>query len=162
MKKSNGLKFVVAVMIAHTAGYLVSGEISYQLITKDLWEGPDPLLASYLRTPGDPGLWTFAMVWQIPAQLVRSLLMGLVLLPFRQPLMEWSFLKRAFFMAGLLFVFTHLAASAPSPANLEGAVYLKPEFVKQGFWIIQPEMVLYSLVGGFVFSKLTLRKAAAT
>jgi hypothetical protein len=151
------IRFVVVVILAHTIAYLVAGGIAYQLITKELWNGPDPLLSKYLRTPGNTELWNTAMVWQIPGQLLRAVFIGLILLPLFNSLQAWSALNRFLFFSGLLFVLTHLSAAAPSPANIEGLVYMRPEFIQQGFIKMQPEMILYSLVAGLIFSKFAYK-----
>ncbi len=145
-------------IIAHTIAYLFAGGVSYQLITKDLWEGENPLLSTYLRTPGNEELWNFAMVWQIPGQLVRAFLIGLVLLPLHSTLEKWSNLKTFLFISGLLFVLTHLSAAVPSPANIEGLVYMRPEFIQLGFIKMQPEMILYSIIAGLLFSKFAYKR----
>ena len=155
------IRFIFVIILAHTFAYLVAGGLSYQLVTKPLWEGQTPLLSAYLRTPGNPHLWNFAMTWQIPAQLLRSLLLGLVLLPLSDTLKQWNALKRFSFLSALFFVFTHIAAAAPSPANLEGLVYVKPEFVKLGFFLMQIEMILYSLLIGFIAAKWLFRVPSA-
>lgn len=152
------IRFVLVIIISHTIAYLFAGGIAYQLITKDLWDVPNSLLSSYLRTPGDAELWNFAMVWQVPAQLLRSLLMGLVLLPLHNVLREWPFSKKFLFFSTLLFVLTHLSSSAPSPANIEGLVYMKPEFIQLGFIRMQPEMILHSIIAGLIFARYAYKK----
>jgi hypothetical protein len=151
------VRFVLVVILAHTFAYLFAGGLSYQFVTKPLWEGQNPLLSAYLRTPGNPDLWNFAMTWQIPAQVLRSLLMGLVLLPLFDTLKQWNMLQRFSFLSALFFVFTHLSSAAPSPANIEGLVYVKPEFVQLGFFLMQIEMILYSLLTGFIAAKWLFR-----
>jgi hypothetical protein len=151
-------RFVFVIIAAHTLAYLFAGGIAYQLITKELWEGESPLLSKYLRTPGNEELWNFAMIWQIPGQLVRALLIGLVLLPLYSSLKEWSGLKTFLFFSGLLFVLTHLSSAAPSSANIEGLVYMKPEFIQLGFIKMQPEMILYSVIAGLIFSKFAFKR----
>ncbi len=151
--KNKSIRFVIVITLAHTLSYLLAGGFAYQLFTKPLWEGANPLLSAYLRTPGNTELWNFAMTWQIPSQILRGLLLGLALLPILKTLQEWKFSKRFFFFSVLVFVFTHLAAAAPSPANIEELVYVKPEFVKQGFFLMQIEMILYSLLFGWSASR---------
>jgi hypothetical protein len=153
------IRFVTVIIISHTIAYLFSGGISYQLITKEFWEGSDSLLSFYLRTPANEELWSFAMIWQIPGQLLRSLLIGLVLLPLHSTLKQWTPFKTFLFLSSLLFVLTHLSAAAPSPANIEGLVYMKPEFIKLGFIKMQPEMILYSVMAGLLFSKFAYKKS---
>ena len=155
------IRFIFVIILAHTFAYLLAGGLSYQLFTKPLWEGQAPLLSAYLRTPGNSQLWNFAMTWQIPGQLLRALLMGLVLLPLFDTLQQWSVLKRFSFLSALVFVFTHLSAAAPSPANIEGLVYIKPEFVQLGFFLMQIEMILYSLLMGFIAAKWLFRVPSA-
>lgn len=149
----NNSRFVSVVVLAHTIAYLLAGGISYQFITKEFWEGPDPILSAYLRTPGNADLWNYAMLWQVPAQFLRSLLIALVLLPLCNVLTEWSVLKRFLFFSALLFVLTHLSAGAPSPANIEGWVYMKPEFISSAFAKMQVEMLLYSLMAGLILAR---------
>lgn len=139
--------------------YLFAGGISYQLITKEFWDAPDSLLSSYLRTPGNAELWNVAMIWQIPAQLIRGLLIGLVLLPLYGPLKEWSASKKILFFSSMFFVLTHMASSAPSPANIEGLVYMKPEFIKLGFVKMQVEMILHAILVGIIFARYGYKKA---
>jgi len=150
---SKGVRFFLAVLLAHVFAYLIAGGITYQLITKDLWEGPDSLLSAYLRTPGDAELWKYAMIWQIPAQILRGALIALVLLPLLEFQTNWKTTKKIFFYAALTFVLTHLCSAAPSPANIEGWVYMKPAYVKLGFIKMQPEMLLHSIIFGFIVAR---------
>ena len=152
------IRFVIVIILAHTIAYLFSGGIAYQFITKEFWEGTNPLLSVYLRTPGNVELWNYAMIWQIPGQLLRSLLIGLVLLPLHSALKQWPALKTFLFFSALLFVLTHLSSAVPSPANIEGLVYMRPEFIKLGFMRMQPEMILYSLIAGLIFAKYAYKK----
>jgi hypothetical protein len=156
------IRFVLVIIIAHTIAYLIAGGLAYQFITKELWEGEHPLLSQYLRTPGNEDLWTFAMTWQIPAQLLRSVLIALALLPLQTHLKEWSFSRRLLFFSILLFVTTHLSSAAPSPANIEGLVYMRPEFIQSGFLKMQVEMILYSIIAGWIFAKYAYPKESKT
>lgn len=63
-------------------------------------------------------------------------------LPFRQSLLGLSLRSRTLALFTLFFVLLHLAAAAPSPSNLEGLVYLRPELVGlEAFLLTQPEML---------------------
>lgn len=151
-------RFIIVFIIAHTIAYLFAGGIAYQLLTKEFWEGSNPLLSLYLRTPGNPELWNFAMIWQIPGQIIRSLLIGSVLLPLYDTFKKWDFVKTFLFVSGLLFVLTHLSSAVPSPANIEGFIYMKPDFINSGFIKMQPEMILYSLTAGLIFAKFAFKQ----
>jgi hypothetical protein len=129
------------------------------LFYKPFWEGPNPLYAPFMRTMSDPNLWEQATAWQIPGQLLRGLLMALAISPILPKLEEISFARRYAFIAGLFFVFAHLAASAPSPANIEGAIYMRPEFVTPAFWACQPEMIAHSLLAGFLVARFMFKRA---
>lgn len=152
------IRFIFIIIVAHTIAYLFAGGIVYQLITKEFWEGQGPLLAGYLRTPGNVELWNYAMIWQIPGQLLRAFFIGLVVLPLHSSLKEWTALKTFLFFSSLLFVLTHMSAAAPSPANIEGLIYMKPEYIQLGFFKMQPEMILYSIIAGLIFSKFAYKK----
>ena len=61
--------------------------------------------------------------------------------------MSFALPKRVLVLFVLFFVLLHLAAAAPSPSNLEGIVYMRPELIGVlPFLLTQPEMVLQSLL----------------
>ena len=149
----------LVVILSHTFSYLLVGAIAYQLFYRPFWEGPNPLYAPFLRTMADPPLWEQAMTWQIPGQLLRGFLMALAISPILPQLEEISLARRYAFIAGLFFVFAHLAASAPSPSNIEGALYMRPELVTPAFWVSQPEMIAHSLLAGFLIARFMFKPA---
>jgi hypothetical protein len=139
--------FVLKVTVMSTAAYLVAGLIAYRFLTKRFYVGDDAIFAGFLRSEADPILWRHVMTWQFPMLLVRSMLISLVLLPFRATLSSFALRKRVLSLFGLFFVLLHLAAAAPSPSNLEGIVYMRPEFIGVvPFLLTQPEMILQSLL----------------
>ncbi len=153
MKVFDKVRFILVIIIAHTLSYLLAGSIFYQLLTKELWEGAKSLLSLYLRTTDNSELWNYAMIWQIPAQILRSLFIGLALLFLYDNMKEWKYFRRFLFLSTIMFVFTHFSSAAPSPANIEGLVYMKPDFIKIGFLRMQPEMIFYSIIFGLISSK---------
>jgi hypothetical protein len=153
------IRFGLVFILSHTFSYLIVGAIAFQMFYKPFWEGPNPLYAPFLRTMADPTLWEQAMAWQIPGQLLRGLLMALAISPILPKLEEISLARRYAFIAGLFFVFGHLAASAPSPANIEGAIYMRPEFVMPAFWACQPEMIAHGLLAGFLIARFMFKPA---
>lgn len=79
--------------------------------------------------------------------VARGLLIALVLVPFREALTAFAFRKRVFVLFMIFFVLLHLAAGAPSPSNLEGIVYMRPELIGIGpFLLTQPEMLAQGLL----------------
>lgn len=156
---SKYIRLALVFVLSHTASYLIVGAIAYPLFYKPFWEGPSPIYASFMRTMAEPELWQQAMQWQIPGQLGRGLLMALAISPMLVQLERVSFARRYAYIAGLMFVFAHLAASAPSPGNIEGLIYMRPEFVAQGFLPSQPEMIGHSLLAGFLIARFMFNPA---
>ena len=83
--------------------------------------------------------------------------MSVVLYPVLLHLGQIAFALRVAFVAGLAFVYIHVACAAPAPENIEGFVYLKDRFFKKSsFFKFQFEMIIYSValgltVGGLLF-----------
>lgn len=141
------LQFSFWFIVIHTVAYTAAGIIALQL-SKDLYEEKNRLL-DYLRDMSDPQESSHVSRWFIPAQLVRGLLLSIVLYPILSLLGELSFGLRFLFLAGLMFVYTDLAAAVPFSHNLEGFVYLKRRYLKREFfWKLYLEMVIYSLIFG--------------
>ena len=133
--------------LLYVVTYLVIGALTYQLVTKQFYAGDEPVFALYLRSEEDAAQWNHVERWQLPLLLVRSLLLALVMLPLIGALRAASFRMRAVTVFGLVFVLTHLASAAPSPGNIEGIVYLRPELVSARIFLLtQIEMILQGLV----------------
>lgn len=55
------------------------------------------------------------------------------------------------FLAGLMFVYADLAAATPFSNNIEGLVYLRPEFTTRDVFVrVASEAVVYSVLFGAV------------
>ena len=135
-------KFVLLVTVAHVVTYFVVGALAFTALTGGLYEGDDPLFGSYLRTPGETELWQHVTTWFLPAQLVRGVLIGLVLSPFLPLLRAWSVWKRTAAVSGLYLVIGFWAAAVAAPGNIEGLVYLRPEFSLDVVVRVQPEIII--------------------
>lgn len=139
--------FVVKTTLIYAIAYLFVGAIAYQLITKQFYVGEDPIFTMFLRSESNPSQWAYVMQWQFPMLFLRSLLIALVLLPFVKTLKSFSFKKRTFVLFTLIFILVHIAAAAPSPSNIEGIVYMRPELMNiKAFLLTQPEMIAQSLL----------------
>lgn len=142
------LWFSVWFTLIHLVAYVVAGAVTLRF-TRDLYQGDDALFAPFLRNVGAPEERQRQGIVMWPAQLGRGVLMSVVLYPILLPLAELSFGVRFAFLAGLMFVYTDLAAATPFPNTIEGLVYLKRRFVRSDvFWRIQSEAVIYSVVFG--------------
>lgn len=142
MKLSPAVRFALKVVVVASGAYLFAGGLAYQLLTKQFYVGDAATFAGFLRSESKPEQWAHVVAWQFPALIGRSVLIALALLPFREALIDFSPPKRTATLFVLFFVLMHLAAAAPSPSNIEGLVYMRPEFVNaSAFLLTQPEMV---------------------
>jgi hypothetical protein len=141
------LIFVAKSTALYCVAYLLAGGIAYQLLTRRFYVGADPIFTAYLRSESNPGEWAHTTVWLVPALALRAVLISLALLPFVGALRKMATTKRVAVTFTLLFVLTHLGAAAPSPSNIEGLVYMRPELIRaDAFLLTQPEMVLQCIL----------------
>jgi hypothetical protein len=136
------LRFVLLVAIAHATTYFLVGALAFASLTHALYEGANPLFGSYLRIPGETELWRHVTTWFLPAQLLRGVLIGLALSPFLPVLRRWSVWHRTVVLAGLYLVIGFWAAAVAAPGNIEGLVYLRPEFGPDVVLLVQPEIIV--------------------
>jgi hypothetical protein len=143
----NNIALVAKGVAIYSLAYLIAGGLAYGLLTKQFYVGDNPIFAGFLRSEDDATEWTHVNLWMIPALLLRGLLISVVLLPFKETLEKMTFTWRACVLSVLMFVLIHLAAAAPSPSNIEGLVYMKPQFIGvHPFLLTQPEMTLQCLL----------------
>jgi hypothetical protein len=146
MNRQN-LSFVAKSALIYALVYLAVGGIAYQLITRRFYIGDAPIFTAYLRSEADPAEWAHTNLWLVPGLLVRAILISLVLLPFVETLKKMVFSKRVGILFALMFVLIHIAAAAPSPSNIEGLIYMKPELTGvTSFLLTQPEMIFQCLL----------------
>ncbi len=137
--------FILMFAIVHPIAYIIAGVIALK-ISKDIYEGKSRL-CTFMNDMKDEKERGHVEKFFLPAQLVRGLLMGVVLLPIFPALVSLSFGTRLLFFAALMFVYTHLSSAAPFMDNIEGQVYFKKEFLmKKAFLKFQLEMVIYSVI----------------
>lgn len=138
--------FALKLVISHTVTYFVVGAIAYQLLTKPLYIGEQAVMSTFMRTEAEPELWRHVMVWFLPAQILRGLLMALALYPFLDTLVSWNWAKRFLAIAGIYLVFGFWASTPAAPGTIEGLVYLRPEFTLSVHLTGQPEIVVQGLL----------------
>lgn len=137
--------------MVHVLSYMIAGMLALR-VSKDIYEGNSRLM-DYHRDMSDDAESKHVHIWFIPGQILRGLLLSIILYPVIGPLGELAFVMRYAFFAGLMFVYTHLACAAPCPDNIEGFVYMKKRYItKSSFLKFQFEMVIYSLLFGFLVS----------
>ncbi|MBK7859855.1 MAG: hypothetical protein IPJ65_14775 [Archangiaceae bacterium] len=147
MSTGNVVRFVGKATLISVAAYLISGGLAYLLLTKRFYVGDHAVFAAFLRSEANPEQWAHVTRWQVPILLARALLIAIVLLPFREALSAHAPRRRLAVLFGVFFVMLHLAAAAPSPSNLEGLVYMRPELLGVDvFLLTQPEMIAQCLL----------------
>lgn len=141
-------KFAGKVAIAHSVTYIVCGALAYFLLTKPLYMEGASLLSRFMRTEADPVLWSHVNAWLLPGQLLRGLLMAAALFPFLPTLAEWDFRRRFLAITGLYVVFGFWGASVAGVGNVEGLIYLRPEFTWAMHLRVQPEILFQGAAFG--------------
>jgi hypothetical protein len=137
------MAFVLWFTLIHTVAYVLAGVVALS-ISKDLYEDKARHL-DFLRDMGDADENRKVQRAFLPAQLVRGVLMGLVLVPIVGALAEMTVALRFGFLAALTFVYLEVASSIPFPTNIEGQVYLKDRYRSfPSVWKLHLEAVLYS------------------
>lgn len=145
------LKFSLFFTLAHMVAYTIAGAIVLK-ISKDIYENKNRL-CNFLRDMSDKNESMHVSIYFLPAQILRGVLMSIVLLPILGVLGEFSFILKFIFYASLMFVYTHISAASPFMDNIEGLVYFKKEYLKKKFFLkFQLEMILYSIMFGFLMS----------
>ena len=139
------LIFSGKVILVHVVTYLIVGAAAYQLITKQFYEGANPIFSTFMRTQAEPHLWAHVMTWFIPGQILRGLLIAVVLYPFFGILNEWAFGKRFLTIAGLYLVLGFWASAVAAPGTIDGMIYMRPEITLYSHLIVQPEIVVQGL-----------------
>lgn len=142
------LIFAGKVTAAHVVSYFVVGAIAYQFITKQFYEGANPIFATFMRTPAEREIWSHVIKWFIPGQILRGLLMALVLYPFFDVLNAWSFGKRFLSIAGLYLVLGYWACAVAAPGTIDGMIYMRPEITTYVHLMVQPEIIVQGLALG--------------
>ena len=145
----NGRRFVnfaLKVIIAHTVTYFIVGAIAYQVLTKPLYIGEHAVMSTFMRTEAEPEIWRHVMIWFLPAQVMRGLLMSLALFPFLDTLISWNLTKRFLAIAGVYLIFGFWASAVAAPGTIEGFVYLRPEFTLSVHLTVQPEIIIQGLL----------------
>lgn len=141
--------FSLGFFVIHLIAYAVAGALNLRLLSRPLYGGEDALFAPFFRDMDDPEVKARAGRLMVPAQLARALPMSVVLYPVLGAIGDLPYGLRLAFLAGLMFVYTDLAAATPFVNNIEGLVYLRPELTQRAvFWTIQSEAVVYALLFG--------------
>ncbi|HSL20134.1 MAG TPA: hypothetical protein VK886_01270 [Vicinamibacterales bacterium] len=130
--------FALRSTVLHVATYMIIGAASYWLLARSYWTGPDAL--PWLRDP-EAG---FVQRWLFPAQILRGILHGIALFPFRNTLLEMRRWGGAAIAALLLLI----GSIAGISGVIEDWVY-STTFHGGLFLVHLPEVVLQTLLYGY-------------
>jgi hypothetical protein len=139
--------FSLLFTVIHTISYTLAGMISLK-VSQDLYKEKQRVI-DYLRDMSQKEESKHVEKWFLPAQLIRGILMSVVLYPILGMLGGISFMMRALFLGGLMFIYTDFASAVPFPHNIEGYVYMKPSYIQgKASGKLYLEMIIYSLLFG--------------
>jgi hypothetical protein len=140
--------FSLGFFVIHLGAYVVAGVLT-QTWSKDIYHGPDALLAPVMRDVSEDDERLRQGRLMLPAQLVRALLMSVVLYPLIEPLGGMAYPVRFLVLGGLMLIYADIASASPFPNTIEGLVYLRARYItSSAFWRLQSEAVIYSLLFG--------------
>src|SRR5688572_13359487 len=74
--------FILRSTVVHVATYMTIGALSYWLVARPEWSGPN--LRPWMRNPESE----LVLRWLLPAQLLRGVLHGLAFFPLRSTLLR--------------------------------------------------------------------------
>ncbi|MGM0625570.1 MAG: hypothetical protein ACQES0_06810 [Bacteroidota bacterium] len=145
------LGFSFFFILSHILAYTIAGVIALG-ISKDIYESK-ARLCDFLRDMADKQESKHVSRYFLPAQIIRGLLMSVILFPLLPAISDFPFHISSLFFAGLMFVFTHLAAASPFIDNIEGWVYFKKKYIrKSAIAKFQTEMLTYAVLFGLLIS----------
>jgi len=138
--------FVLKYITAHVVTYWVVGAIAYPLLTKEFYIGDNPIFSSFMITENDKELWDNVMIWILPGQILRGLLIGSVIFSFYNTLNEWNYWKRFLTLSGLYIVIGFWASAVAAPGTIDGIIYMRPEINWIAHLKVQIEIIIQGLL----------------
>ena len=140
------LIFSLKLTTVHVITYYIIGGIAYQLVTKEFYIGENPVFSTFMITENDAELWSQVMIWILPGQIIRGILISIVVFPFFETLISWRYLKRFFVIAGLYLVLGFWASTVAAPGTIDGIIYMRPEINLNAHLAVQPEIIIQGLL----------------
>ena len=126
-------------IVLHVVTYMVIGAVSYWLVAKRYWTGPEAL--PWLRDPEG----AFVQRWFLPAQIVRGAIYGIALFPLRNALLDMRRSGGAVIATLLLLI----GSIAGISGDIETWVY-STTFHLGLFMAHLPEVVVQTLTYGYL------------
>ena len=158
----NYLGFVSKYSLAHVVTYMIVGALAYPLLTKEFYMGANPIFSSFMITENDKELWNTVLIWIIPGQILRGLLIGSVIFPFYRTLSEWNYRKRFLTLSGLYIVIGYWASAVAAPGTIDGIIYMRPEITWIAHLKVQIEIIIQGLLLSAWVAKWMNKKKTVT
>lgn len=135
-------------MFSQVLTYYIAGIIAQLLLGANEFYPPSPNAIVYLRDPHVSSL----QVLILPAQLIRGILFGLILLPLLPQFIKLGKWKGSFLIGGIILTIGYIAASG---GLIEHLVYFKPEYYPIKFALITlVEIIIQTLTLSIIFKFL--------
>ena len=135
--------------------------IAYPLLTKDFYIGENAVFSSFMVTQEDGELWNNVLVWILPGQLLRGILIGLAFYPFYSVLNSWTYQKRFLTIFSIYTIIGFWASTVAAPGTIDGMIYMRPEITLMTHFKVQPEILIQGLLLSAWISKLMKPKKIA-
>lgn len=142
------LKFTTALVLV----YLVVGNLFFNFVSKEYYQGSQPVFSKFLISPSDSLHWSEVLIWMIPVQIIRGLLIGCVLYSLKPLLDSKNYIHKSWILFSHYFVLSGLAAISPSVGNLEGMLFLQNFISWKIHLTILSEILIQSLSVALIFS----------
>lgn len=133
------IKFLVIITFTHLITYYIAGIIAQLFLGAKEFYPPSSNALPYLKDPHDLKLQLLI----IPAQIIRGLSFGIVLLPIYPHIIKLGRVKGSLMIGTLILVLSYVVASG---GLLEHLVYFKPEFYPLKFALITFIEILFQSI----------------
>ena len=140
------LPYLLKFATVHTITYWIVGAIAYPLINKEFYVGDNPVFSSFMVTQEDGELWSKVLVWILPGQLIRGILIGIAFYPFYPILNNWTYKNRFMTIASIYIIIGFWASAVAAPGTIDGMIYMRPEITIMTHLKVQPEIMIQGLL----------------
>lgn len=142
----NIITYLLKFATVHIITYWIVGMIAYPLLTKDFYIGENAVFSSFMVTQEDGELWNNVLVWILPGQLLRGILIGLAFYPFYSVLNSWTYQKRFLTIFSIYTIIGFWASTVAAPGTIDGMIYMRPEITLMTHFKVQPEILIQGLL----------------
>lgn len=146
------IRFILKFTAVSVLVYLGLASFYFNLVTKDYYMGSQPLFSPFLISPKDTLSWEEAMVWMLPTQILRGLLIGFAFSLIREYLEMKNYAQKMLIIFSFYFLLSGLASVSPAVGNLEGMLFFKNYITWNVHLTILSEIFFQSIFISLIFS----------